>query len=166
MNNKVLKIKIEQGTVGELIKNCLGEFLFLTICYVIQLIFTKKFNLVVLVFFGIGFAILLIISVIIWFILKLKYINIDTSIDEVEIRKLFKIRKYKISDIKIKIFIQSDNELFLYTLMVFKNEKKIFSIHNNDFKNSKFSTKDFYLILCSHLNIEHVEKKLKNKFYN
>lgn len=155
-----LKIKIESEACTNLLHDGIGEFAGLTILYILQLLITKKFDWVVLVIFGISFIVLLMFFFLIWFVSRAPFVDINTIEDEIIIRKLIKKKKYNISELNFKVYIQTDDEIqFIYKLIIYKNGKKIIHIYNTGIKNESMKSKEFYGILCNHLEIEHISKK-------
>ncbi len=160
MEKTELNIKIESEPCTNLLLDGIGEFIVLTIFYIIQLLITKKFDWVVLLFFCIAFIGLLIFFFLIWFVSRAPFVDINTKKDEIIIRKFIKKKKYTISELNFKAYIQVDDEIqFIYKLMIYKNNKKIIHIYNTGIKNDSMKSKEFYRVLCKHLEIEHIISK-------
>lgn len=163
MKKTGLAIKIEADSCSNLLFDGIGEFIVLTILYIKQLLITKKFDWGVLLIFGMIFIVLLMFFFVIWFVSRAPFLEINTLKDEIIIRKLIRKKKYNISELNFKAYIQADDEIqFIYKLMIYKNNKKIIHIYNTGIKNNSMKSKEFYKVLRNHLEIEHIINKVKN----
>ena len=111
MKKTGLAIKIEADSCSNLLLDGIGEFVVLTILYIIQLLITKKFDWGVLLIFGMIFIVLLMFFFVIWFVSRAPFLEINTLKDEIIIRKLIRKKKYNISELNFKSHIQVDNEI-------------------------------------------------------
>lgn len=154
----IMNIERQKSNLHNEILSATLEIAFFSIIAFIYFTIKYGFDYIILIIFIIPIILLLIISLIIKSIKVKEYFHIDTSKNLITINKRNKINKYNIDTLKIESKIKIDNEqLFLYKLTFICNDKKIYTTYNSYWK-ELYSSKEFYLLLKKHLNINEIDK--------
>lgn len=154
----VLNVKIEfkkDSLINDMLLEFLFEFFGLFVFFLLYIGFKDSFDWIIVIIFGVIFLIAILLTIIINVIPNKNYLIINTKNNIVEIKKLNKIKKYSLDNIRFKSIIYGDDEFqFSYQLKLYYNNKLVFIMANSLTKNPSFSTKEFYETLKNYITIE------------